>query len=450
MKFRSLVVAIACTAPGARAQSLGVSTAPHPPGNVLLIVADDVGSDMIGMFGQHPAAAPTPTLDALAANGVAFMSAYTDPVCSPTRACILTGRYGFRTGMGNAILPGVVDFSLPHSEVTIPERLTAASRWHIENSAVGKWHLSAPPANVALEPNLQGFDWFSGMPGNLYLGQTYYAHTKIENGISLSSTTYVTTEQVDDAIARTQSMREPWFLYLAFNAGHAPWHVPPANLHSYALSGAPNASAPEHYRASVEALDTELGRLFASMDAAVLARTTIFFIGDNGAPNEALLPPSIPGQSKGTLYEGGIHVPLIVSGHRVQHPGSRCYSLVNSVDLFPTVLDLFDTPPSDGTLRTLDGVSMMPYLVQPWCAPQRDWVYCGKFTPNGFGPYVAQGRMLRSARWKLIERDGQVDALYDMASAQGEQVSVYGPAMTQEQQAAYGRCKKWMRGLVAP
>ena len=255
MKFRSLVVAIACTAPGARAQSLGVSTAPHPPGNVLLIVADDVGSDMIGMFGQHPAAAPTPTLDALAANGVAFMSAYTDPVCSPTRACILTGRYGFRTGMGNAILPGVVDFSLPHSEVTIPERLTAASRWHIENSAVGKWHLSAPPANVALEPNLQGFDWFSGMPGNLYLGQTYYAHTKIENGISLSSTTYVTTEQVDDAIARTQSMREPWFLYLAFNTAHAPFHVPPPESSGASFAEGHVPTDPELYSAIVQSME---------------------------------------------------------------------------------------------------------------------------------------------------------------------------------------------------
>ncbi|MCC7014899.1 MAG: sulfatase-like hydrolase/transferase [Planctomycetes bacterium] len=420
-----------------------------PLGNVLLIVADDVGCDMVGLFGQRPDAPPTPTLDALAASGVSFVSTYTDPICSPTRACILTGRYGFRTGFGSAIPPSGVDHSLASSEVTLPEHLRALAPQSIDNAAIGKWHLSAPPLNVALEPNLQGFDWFEGMAGNLFLGQTYFAHTKIRNGNSIPSTTYITTEQADDALHRTRVLQEPWFMYVAFNAGHAPWHTPPANLHGYALSGNPNATPEDHYRASVEAMDTELGRLLNGMDPEVRSRTTVIFIGDNGSPNEVATPPSVPGQSKGTLYEGGVLVPLIVSGPAVRYPGSRCYSLVNSVDVFPTVLELLHTPVSETqpARRELDGVSIVPYLVTPWRAPLRDWVYASRFAPNGFGPYSTYGRMVRSSRWKLIERDTQGDLFFDMASNQGESLNLAAGPMTPQQTTAYGRAKKALREI---
>lgn len=417
---------------------------------MLLIVADDLGCDMIASFSQRPDAPPTPALDALAANGVSFVNAYTDPICSPTRAAILTGRYGFRTGFGSAILPQGPGHSLAQSELTIPEMLQQVSPWSVTSAAIGKWHLAAPPANVALHPNTQGFDWFEGMTGNLFLGQTYFAHTKVRNGTILPSTTYVTTEQVTDALHRSRVMPEPWFMYVAFNAGHAPWHVPPSNLHGYALSGNPTATPEDHYRASVQAMDTELGRLLTGMEPDVLARTTVIFIGDNGSPNEVVTAPSVSGQNKGTLYEGGVVVPLIISGPRVRHPGSRCYALVNSVDLFPTVFDVLESPlpVSTATARRIDGISLLPYLQQPWRAPLREWVYASRFSPNGFGPYTSSGRMMRSSRWKLIERDAQLDLFYDMAVPQPETNNLLGGALTLEQSKAYRRLKETIRQLV--
>lgn len=443
----ALTTALATALP--QVQTGAGAAVPHPrfSGNVLLIVADDVGCDMLQAFSRHPDAPPTPNLDALIARGVSFQAAYTDPICSPSRACILTGRYSFRTGVGNAIQPSGSEPSLDPAEVTLPEALRATVPWPIESSAIGKWHLSAPPLPVALEPNLQGFDWFEGITGNLFLGQTYYAHNKIRNGLVIPSVTYITTEQVSDAEARAQRMQEPWLLYLAFNAGHAPWHVPPANLHTYNLSSGPNQSPDLHYRASVEALDTELGRLFAGIGPARMARTTVIFIGDNGSPSDVVTAPSNAAQVKGTLYEGGARVPLIIAGPDVVHPGSSCYALVNSVDLFPTVLELFGAPtPPRGP--KCDGVSLRPYLEQPWRTPLRQWVFATRFSPNGPGPYTSLGRMLRDSRFKLIERAGQSDLFFDMASPQGESVNVLGQTPTPEQKSAHLRLKHELTELV--
>ncbi len=432
------------------AASLVAPQAVSTPGNVMVLMADDLGCDMLSLFSGHPDAPPTPNLHALAASGVAFQAAYTDPVCSPTRACVLTGRYAFRTGIGSFLSPfGTVEHSLQPSEITLPEALDATAPWPFESSAVGKWHLTAPPLNVGLAPNQQGFDWFEGVPGNLYFSQSYFSHTNIRNGVALTSTTYSTTEQIDTALRRTVEMREPWLLYVAFNAGHEPWHVPPASLHSYTLSGNPANTPAEHYRASVQALDTEIGRLFASMDPVVRARTTFLFIGDNGSPNEAVTAPSIPGRSKGTLYEGGVRVPLIIAGPGVAHPGSQCYALVNSVDLFPTVLDLCGVSAgAQATLRRGDGLSLMPYLAQPWFSSKREWVFATRFAPNGFGPVTSFGRMIRNSRWKLIERQGQADLFFDMASAQGENLNLAGGPLTQHQRAAHARLAHQLHALV--
>jgi arylsulfatase A-like enzyme len=432
------------------AASLAAPQAVSTPGNVMVLMADDLGCDMLSVFSGHPDAPPTPHLHALAASGVAFQAAYTDPVCSPTRACVLTGRYAFRTGIGSFLSPfGTVEHSLQPAEITLPEALEAIAPWPFESSAVGKWHLTAPPLNVGLAPNQQGFDWFEGVPGNLYFSQTYFSHTNIRNGVAVTSTTYSTTEQVDTALRRTVEMREPWLLYVAFNAGHEPWHVPPASLHNYALSGNPANTPVEHYRASVQALDAEIGRLLGSMDPAVRARTTFLFIGDNGSPNEVVTAPSIPGRSKGTLYEGGVRVPLIIAGPGVAYPGSQCHALVNSVDLFPTVLDLCGASAgAQATLRRGDGLSLMPYLAEPWLSSQREWVFATRFSPNGFGPYSSLGRMIRNSRWKLIERQGQGDLFFDMASAQGESLNLAGGPLTQQQRAAYARLAQQLHALV--
>jgi arylsulfatase A-like enzyme len=441
------VVAIACTS---IAHAQFVPPASSLRGNVLLVVADDLGIDGVGCYGAHPDAPPTPNLDALAAEGILFRSAYTDPTCSPSRAAMLTGRYGYRTFLGQPINENLPEYSLQQPEITLAEAVHNVSA-PIAVSAVGKWHLGSASNGGPLHPNQQGFDWFGGTLGNMFWPtQSYYSHYKVINGVQTNSTVYATTEQVDDAIARIQAMPEPWFLYVAFNAPHQPFHAPPSNLHDYHLFGNPDDTPDVHFHAAIQAMDRELGRLLASLAPAKRDRTTIFFVGDNGSPNEATTPPFEAGKAKGTLYEGGVHVPLIVAGRGVRSPGRESTALINSVDLFPTVLDLLGIDEQAAIVdgRPIDGVSMLPYMLDATQASLRTWVFAERFTPNGLGPYQAVGRMVRDERWKLIQRAGQVDLFYDMENLLLERESLLPGTLSPEQFDAYRRLKSVLIALA--
>ena len=437
-----VAIAVVALTPVIRAQVWTGQTPREPdPTNVLIVVADDVGVDMIGAWGLSPDAPPTPTIDNLAFNGVRFTRAYSQPLCSPTRATLMTGRYGFRTQIGTLVYPyDPTTFGMSLSEVTFAEALGAGAGASIATSAIGKWHLGSAATGGASNPNLQGFEWFSGTLENLGT-QNYYAHWKFVNGELTVSHTYATTEQVDDALARIQAMPEPWCLYLAFNAPHAPVHVPPANLHTYVLSGPPNQTAGLHFRAALQALDTELGRLLGSMPPAVLANTTILFLGDNGTPAHMVTPPFDPDQAKGSLYEGGVHVPLIAWGKHVESPGRVCDALVNTVDVFSTVLDLYRDQVEIVSPKglTVDGRSLMPYLLDPKQPGQREWVYADIFEPNGPGPYTRFERMVRDKRWKLIRRAGVADELFDLGFELQEGDNLLAQALNDEQLEAYAR-----------
>lgn len=452
--FAASVVAVTLTCGGG-----GGGTVEPPvetqPTNVLLILADDLGVDMFSPYGVHPSPAPTPNLDALAAEGMLFEYFYSLPSCSPTRAAVLTGRMPFRYGIGKPIDQWLTEHALPLEERTLAEALKDGSPATIATSAIGKWHLGSESFGGASHANLQGFDWFEGTLGNLMFGSTYFGHQKVTNGVVDASRTYVTSEQVDDALARISAMPEPWFLYLGFNAPHTPLHAPPAALHSQSLAGIPADSPNAHYHAMVEAMDHELGRLLAGIPAAVRANTTIVFLGDNGTPSQVMVPPSIPGNSKGSVYEGGVRVPLIVAGKHVDAPGSRCRSLVQAVDLFPTVLELMgaDLAKGVGDGRAIDGVSIVPYLSDPERPALRQYAVAERFSPNGFGEYTSYGAMVRDARWKLVRRDGQPDALFDMLDAQGQPIVLEGTNlndgdMTAEESAAFARLQAALSSAI--
>ncbi len=232
----------------------------------------------------------------------------------------------------------------------------------------------------------------------------------------------------------------------AISAAHTPLHAPPAHLHTYALSGAPEDTPYEHYCAMVQAMDTELGRLLAGIPAEVRARTTVILIGDNGSPQQVVIPPSVPSQSKGSLFEGGVRVPLVISGHQVAARGLRCQSLVQSVDLFPTIVGLFgaDLALGVGDGRDIDGIDLGPYLADVTAAPLRPYVVVDRFEPNGFGPYTAQGAMIRDPRWKLIRRSGQPDAFFDLEGRDREDVDLNTGPLDGEQQKALAQLQQWL------
>lgn len=396
-----------------------LATGPAVGGNVLLLIADDVGVDRIGAYAEHPDPGRTPTIDRLAAEGLLFRNAWANPVCSPTRAGILTGRYSFRTGIGTFIKNSST-FGLSVDELSLPELIGGSS------AVAGKWHLGVPPQGPA-HPLDSGFRYHAGSLNNI--GFSYFLWEKHVNGVPHSESTYATTDTTDEAIAMIAALPEPWFLWVAYNAPHTPLHVPPNHLHTYQLDGFPEETPVVHMKAMTEAMDTEIGRLLGHVD---LATTTVIFIGDNGTFSGATDAPFDPEHAKGTVYEGGLNVPFIVAGAGVSARGVESEALVHTTDLFATIAELAGVASA-----AEDSVSIVPYLADPTRPSIRDTVYAELFRPNGPGPYARHDRAIRDSRYKLIMRLEGRDELYDLDEDRFEQNDLLLGALTPAVIAAY-------------
>ncbi|MEP4077349.1 sulfatase-like hydrolase/transferase [Haloferula sp.] len=329
--------------------------------NILLLIVDDWGTDSSPIDNNatlNPGTtfAPMPNLEALADRGLRFTNAYAQPVCSPTRASIITGRQPFRHGVG---APGD---TLPASELTLPEIFTSeGSPYRL--ATYGKWHLGGGTTGPA---DLGGWTEFAGiLNGGV---NNYTDWSKTENGTTTSGvTTYTTTDQVDEAINFISAQNtEPWFVWMGFNAPHTPFHNPPSELHDYPtfpLNGEGEIDAGDRrsaYEASLQSLDTEIGRLLESVD---LEKTNVILIGDNGTPGAVVQAPYGNGHAKDTLYQGGIHVPFVVAGPDVSSVGTS-QKLVHCIDLFSTILDLagIDVEDATASVDAIDSESLLPIL----------------------------------------------------------------------------------------
>ena len=355
--------------------------------NLLLILADDYGLDWAACYGAADLP-DTPTINALCARGLIFENAWANPVCSPTRATALTGRYAVRTGIGSV----VGRTGLNADEYTLPQAL--AERGY-RSALVGKWHLGGELS----APNDFGFAYFSG----LFQGALpdYRAWTKVEDGVEVAEDRYATTAQVDDALgwlaAHAAQHDGPWFLQMAFTAPHSPFHTPPAALYRTALPA--NPSTAQQYQAMIEAMDTELARLLAAID---LSNTIVVFIGDNGTPRQVARAPVPRDRAKSTLYEGGIHVPMIIAGPGVAL--GRTQGLANVTDLWRTLVDL-----AGGEGVAEDAISLRPLFADPSANVRTH------LRSDQFGNDVGNGRTLRDATHKLIEFEDGAEVLYDLS-----------------------------------
>jgi arylsulfatase A-like enzyme len=406
----------------------GMAQAFEPlPSNVLLVVADDLGVDEVGRYGIQDDTASTPTLDSLADEGVLFRNAVANPTCSPSRSSLLTGRPAYKHGIGTAIsIFGHV--GLPLSETTLPEMLDLRTGGGYAHSMVGKWHVSTHRDDLRNAPGLHGYDWFTGSVANLgnetaFLTeeQSYFSWDKVDNGALYRSETYATTDTVDDAIARIEAMPEPWLLHVAFNAPHAPYHNPPAHL----VNGPPAHTKRGKYQAMVEAVDTELGRLLAAMSPEQRSRTTVIFVSDNGTPSDIISGAVPEGQHKGTVYEGGVRIPLIVAGPDVALPGTESDALVHISDIFATLAELAEAPLNEAEHADLDSRSLVPYLHDPGMPSQRRVLATEKFKPAGLGgPKTVIIRAVRTSRYKLIQNLAAPDELYDMQGENHETINL--------------------------
>ncbi len=383
---------------------LGGLVAAQSGNNVLIVVADDLGVDHVRVYGEGTTTPATTNLDALAGRGVLFRNAWAYPTCSPTRAALNTGRHPFRTGVGS---PGA---QLATNEFTVPEVLDAQSSGYA-HAWIGKWHLGSNRATA--HPTDAGWSHFTGLLGGGV--PDYYRWPRVANGVSSISTTYSTTQIVDDALAWIQQQQTPWLCVVAFNAPHTPYHSPPAHLHSQVLAGLDPSTTPfPFYQAAVEAMDAEIGRLFATL-GTVMDSTNVVFLGDNGTPRQVSRAPFSPRHAKGTAYEGGAGVPFIVAGPVVVGGGREVSALVSAVDL-PAAIGALAGVDHRTPLVMSDSVSFVPYLTDPAQAPLRAALYTESFS-NGANPSTDGFAAARDSSYKLIQRlapTGVTEEVYDL------------------------------------
>ncbi len=293
--------------------------------NILLIIADDMGSDVTNGFGFEGEKPVTPHLDGLRESGVIFSNCWATPQCSPTRAAIISGKYGINTGVMRP--PGPLD----PIHTSVFTRIKELSPYDYQVAAIGKWHVGGN--NNDNHPAETGVDHFEGTLSGAV--PDYYDWTKITNGESSPVTDYATSHLTDASIDWIADQEDnPWLLWLAHFAPHAPLQIPPDGL--YTTEPTNNRTT---YFSMIEAMDHEIGRLLESMDQETRDNTIILFVGDNGTTNSgSTFYPR--GHVKGSIYEGGLRVPLIASGKLVDRIGETEAGLVQAADLHATILEL--------------------------------------------------------------------------------------------------------------
>lgn len=456
------------------------------PPNVLVIIADDFGQDKLATYvGVSDEVPPSPYLDALARHGVTFTESYSAPNCSPTRAHLATGQYGFRTGITNVVgapRSRPLDPALPY---LLPKLLGERG---YKSAMIGKWNLSIGQDNSEQYdiPIKAGYDYFYGTLGSMFPDRIYPPGPETPDGVEYFipvATRFatcrkdagapaatnpncwrveefwdgvsppppfreyaptITVNQSRDFINAQRAAGKPWFVNLSFHTPHAPFVLPPRALvhpdvvalierelggyvegKRYAVTtpGTAETRAPRlAFAAMVSAMDTLIGELLASID---LRNTYVIFIGDNGTPFETVAEGADPFAAKSSLFEGGVKVPFIVAGPRVSGKGRVTRALVNTTDLYTTILQVAGVNTARLPHRfneTFDGLSFLPVLDRPgsFAGLRRSNYAEIELVPGvnpgvdpatgrqlGAGPLVTgnvEGYALRNDRYKILTR----------------------------------------------
>lgn len=394
-----------------------------PRPNVVLIVADDVGCGDVGFSGGTEPA--TPSIDSIATGGVRFATGYvTCPVCAPSRAALLTGRYPQRFGFEFNQGPGhlaAANFGLPLTVPTLAERLRTAG---YATGAFGKWHLGQQDGQL---PTARGFDQFFGFLENSH---PYRAKQRGQPNEVLRGTAVVEeAEHLTAALAReacefiTASRERPFFLYVPFSAAHRPIQPDPRTLERFTAIENP---AQRSFVALVSELDDAVGRILARLrDCRLDQRTLVCFLSDNGSQDGS--NGALRG-SKSKVYEGGIRVPFALRWPGRVAPGSVFVPPVSSLDATATILaaaNAATTPDLE-----LDGRDLLPFLEGKASGSPHDALFWR------FGSVWA----VRQGDWKLVQqrRNSRLE-LFNLAVDPGEQsdLAATEPVQLQQLQATY-------------
>ena len=369
--------------------------------NIVHIVADDLGWKDVGFNGA--ADIKTPNLDALAAGGAKFTQFYVQPMCTPTRAALMTGRYPFRYGLQTIVIPGPANYGLDTTEFLMPQCLKDAG---YDTAIIGKWHLGH--ADRKFWPKQRGFDYqYGAMIGEL----DYYTHSDagvldwFRNSKPVKEEGYTTKLLGNDAVKYIggHDPKKPFYLYLAFNAPHTPYQAPKEYIDRFKHIEDPTRRT---YAAMVACLDDEVGRVVAELDRKGLRdNTLILFNSDNGGTKNAMFAGQMADLSKttipcdngpyrdgkGTLFEGGCRVAAFANWPGHIKP-QTVDGIIHAVDIYPTFAALAEA--STAKCKPLDGVNVWDTIADGKPSPRSEIVY-------NVEPFRAA---IRQGDWKLIWR----------------------------------------------
>lgn len=403
--------------------------------NVLLVIIDDVANGPIPTFeptGANQTKAEMPHLEELISNGLSFENYWVSPTCSPTRASMLTGKHGYKTG----VLDPSTSSNFSDNEYSLFQAIKDQSDTEYSTALIGKWHLgtSGPGANLD-GPYTFGMDYFAGLLGGAVTD--YNDWRLIENGSNTTITEYATTKFTDLAIDWINQQNNPWFCWMAYTGAHSPYHLPPLEMHTQGELPTDSASIAEnpmpYYIAMVESIDFELGRIKNSVSAETWANTVVIFMGDNGTPGNLVLPPYSSNRGKGSIYQGGVNVPLIIAGPGIERINERETALVSGTDMFSTVLSLCGG--SDEAYE--DSRSMLP-LFQEAGNSIRDCAYIDAGPPNANAGNPTVGWAIRDAQYKLLLHQNNSNQLfYDLLADPYEQMNLLNAELNTDQEEAY-------------
>ncbi len=437
------------------------TTAERP--NVILIMTDDQGYGDFGVTGNP--VIKTPNLDRLAAESAQMTQFYVSPVCSPTRACLMTGRYNYRTG--------VVDTWIGRSmmnpeEVTLAEAMSSAG---YATGIFGKWHLGD---NYPMRPQDQGFDEVLmhrgggiGQPADPPEGEGKYTDPVLfHNGEKVHETGYCTDvyfERGMEWMDRVHEKGQNFFMYIATNAPHGPFHDVPESLYEeYKKMDLENSQFPQQEghplpeeadtdkRARIYAMitnvDENIGKLMVRLEKSGLAdNTIIIFLVDNG-PNGQRYVAGMRG-SKSSVYEGGIRSPFFIRWPARFKPGMKDDHVAAHIDIMPTILDACHIPSPEGV--KMDGRSLVPLLDPQVTGSWSDRSIVIQ-SHRGDAPVKYNNFALRNQRWKFLHAsgfgaenfEGNPDfELYDMVNDPLETKNVIGqyPGVAEKLKTEYER-----------
>lgn len=390
--------------------------------SVYIITVDDISTEFFNYAGEGPPEKQpeTSSLDEIAGLGMAFDNFWSMPLCTPTRACVATGRWSSRMNVYDDVNDGI-QYQMPLSAVTFAEVGTAPDKFFAH---LGKWHLSSRWQGY--DPILQGFDMHVGTPSVV---QDYFTWTRKVSWLGYlqsSSQSQYATQQNTDNFLSVQALvmnSRPFCLWLNYHTAHKPLHDPPDRTSDGTKLG--------KYMAMIEYLDDEIGRILPHYNPQL---DYLIMFSDNGSTNDLSSYP----MSKGDVREAGINVPLVIAGPGIQ-AGSRSSALCSVVDLHRTILELMGV---DASLSpSEDSKSLLPILADP-TVEVRPWNYSERFLPDtdGDGNWELDLRTARDAQYKLIWEDhGRMIYFTDIGNAvpgeEGDGLDIAN--LTPEQQASF-------------